>query len=103
MPRPHDYTQYVHLAGSSYTHPGHLTFQVLDQQRDLQLLHVGHGGGDALAQGLQKVEHGDPAALPLVGGQHQYLGNTETPVGPLLGWAAPGLVHPNLGSRCQIL
>ena len=49
-------------------HPGHLTFQVLDQQRDLQLPHVGHGGGDALAQGLQKVEHGDPAALPLVGG-----------------------------------
>lgn len=88
---PSPYTE--RAAGSGWT-PGRLTFQVLDQQGNLQLPHVSHGGRNAVAQGAQEVEHGYPTALPLVRGRHQHLQGTKTPVGLCLGWAAPGTSLP---------
>lgn len=85
---------YTERAVGSGWPPGRLTFQVLDQQGNLQLPHVSHGGRDAVAQGAQEVEHGYPAALPLVGGRHQHLEGIKPAAGFCLGWAAPGTSLP---------
>lgn len=65
------------------THPGHLTFQVLHQQRDLQFPHVSHGGA-AFWPRVFRRPYGDPCVL-LVGDDTSTWGTPRLQWGP--SWA----------------